>query len=346
MAVTNYHTVNGRILGETTGGVRTDYLTDALGSVTATVNPSAQVINRYTYKPYGALLAKTGVGADPVNQWVGSLGYRQTSKKYSDVYVRARHYDTSNGRWTAKDPIGFEGGDFSLYRYVVNRVVLYPDPSGLACSDPGSTPCNQPLNAYGCNAHGGDKENNYNCNASNDNSSSFNNLQAQAEKRLLSCFSKDDAKALSTALACLARAESNFNPCCSTKDDNGQHNFGLFQIDKVNWDICGKFGNCGDKVCDQKDWTCQIDAAIRILVTTCDSHGGKTLCNALAYYFGGVYQKSRDGDQPFRTCMSAFPDVKKALNKTCDAAKIKPSPGCQRCNTKKAPWVLQGSCPF
>ena len=41
MAVTNYHTVNGRIIGETTSGTRTDYLTDALGSVTATVNQSA-----------------------------------------------------------------------------------------------------------------------------------------------------------------------------------------------------------------------------------------------------------------------------------------------------------------
>jgi len=37
MPVTNYHTVNGRIRGESTAGVRTDYLTDALGSVVATV---------------------------------------------------------------------------------------------------------------------------------------------------------------------------------------------------------------------------------------------------------------------------------------------------------------------
>jgi RHS repeat-associated protein len=141
MAVTNYHTVNSRILGETTGGVRTDYLTDALGSVTATVNPSAQVINRYTYKPYGGLLAKTGVGADPVNQWVGSLGYRQTGKKYSDVYVRARHYDTLNGRWTSKDPIGFGGGDWNLFRYVRNSILDATDPSGKlhlgkSCIDP------------------------------------------------------------------------------------------------------------------------------------------------------------------------------------------------------------------
>jgi RHS repeat-associated protein len=141
MAVTNYHTVNGRILGETTGGVRTDYLTDALGSVTATVNPSAQVINRYTYKPYGGLLAKTGVGADPVNQWVGSLGYGQTGKKYSDVYVRARHYDTANGRWTSKDPIGFNGGDWNVYRYVMNRATDFADPSGWACGGGGGPNC-------------------------------------------------------------------------------------------------------------------------------------------------------------------------------------------------------------
>ena len=38
MPVTNYHTVNGEIIGETTSGVRTDYLVDALGSVTGTVN--------------------------------------------------------------------------------------------------------------------------------------------------------------------------------------------------------------------------------------------------------------------------------------------------------------------
>jgi len=59
----SYYSVGGEIIGEKSGGVRTDYLTDALGSVTATVDQAGSVINRYTYKPYGALLAKTGVGA-------------------------------------------------------------------------------------------------------------------------------------------------------------------------------------------------------------------------------------------------------------------------------------------
>src|SRR4051812_28055397 len=101
MAVTNYYTVNGEIIGEkAAGGTRVDYLTDALGNVTATMNQSAAIVNTYRYKPYCGQLTKTGVGADPSFRWVGNQGYRQTGKKYSDVYVRARHYDERGGRWT------------------------------------------------------------------------------------------------------------------------------------------------------------------------------------------------------------------------------------------------------
>ena len=101
MAVTNYYTVNGEIIAEkTAGSSRVDYLTDALGSVTATVNQSAQVVNTYRYKPYGSQLAKTGMGADPAYGWVGTQGYRPTQKKFSDFYVRARHYGTPMGRWS------------------------------------------------------------------------------------------------------------------------------------------------------------------------------------------------------------------------------------------------------
>jgi RHS repeat-associated protein len=111
------YSVGGEILGEKSGGVRTDYLTDALGSVTATVDQTGNVVNQYTYKPYGGLLAKTGAGADPSYQWVGSLGYRQADRKYSEVYVRARHYDTTKGRWANKDPIGIMADDLNLMRY-------------------------------------------------------------------------------------------------------------------------------------------------------------------------------------------------------------------------------------
>ena len=44
---------------------------------------------------------------------------------------RARDYDPETGRWTAKDPIGFGGGDANLYGYVVGDPVNGIDPSGL-----------------------------------------------------------------------------------------------------------------------------------------------------------------------------------------------------------------------
>ncbi len=44
----------------------------------------------------------------------------------------ARDYDPETGRWTAKDPIGFGGGDANLYGYVEGDPVNLVDPSGLA----------------------------------------------------------------------------------------------------------------------------------------------------------------------------------------------------------------------
>lgn len=84
MATTYYHTVNGRIRGQSTGGVSTDYLTDALGSVVATANSSGTVFNTYRYKPYGERLAKTGARADPRFGWTGGTGSLRTDRTFSD----------------------------------------------------------------------------------------------------------------------------------------------------------------------------------------------------------------------------------------------------------------------
>ncbi len=43
-----------------------------------------------------------------------------------------RDYDPDIGRWTAKDPILFAGGDTDLYGYVLNDPVDFVDPEGLA----------------------------------------------------------------------------------------------------------------------------------------------------------------------------------------------------------------------
>jgi RHS repeat-associated protein len=46
-----------------------------------------------------------------------------------------RNYMPGVGRWLSRDPLGFEGGDTNLYRYVANNPVNDVDPSGLA-TDP------------------------------------------------------------------------------------------------------------------------------------------------------------------------------------------------------------------
>lgn len=131
MPTTNYYSINGELIGEKIGAnARTDYLTDALGNVTATLNTSGAVVNTYRYKPYGGQLAKTGAGADPAFRWVGNQGYRQTGKKYSDVYIRARHYDERGSRWTIEDPFPLSN-IANLFSYVLASPVLLFDPSGL-----------------------------------------------------------------------------------------------------------------------------------------------------------------------------------------------------------------------
>jgi RHS repeat-associated protein len=140
MTVVNYYTVGGQLLGEqTTGQPPRDYVTDALGSVVGTVTSTGQAENTYRYKPYGALLAKTGTAPDPAFTWVGSQGYRQTGKKYSDVYVRARHYDSTGGRWTSKDPAGRIAGD-TPWQYSKQSPTTMTDPTGLIVITPVFSP--------------------------------------------------------------------------------------------------------------------------------------------------------------------------------------------------------------
>ena len=47
------------------------------------------------------------------------------------VHFGYREYDSFTGKWTAKDPIGFQGGDSNLYGYVLGDPVNKIDPLGL-----------------------------------------------------------------------------------------------------------------------------------------------------------------------------------------------------------------------
>ncbi len=110
------------------GGVRRDYLTDALGSVTATVTGAGVVENTYRYKPYGETLAKTGTGSDPKFLWNGNSGYRMGNSPSKELYIRARYYSVLFANWIMRDKFWpVERG----YLYAYNNPILFVDYNGL-----------------------------------------------------------------------------------------------------------------------------------------------------------------------------------------------------------------------
>ena len=109
------------------GGVTYRIFSDQLGSPRLVVNTSTGAISeQINYDEFGNVISDTNPGFQPFG-FAGGL-YDQDTK-----FVRfgARDYNPAIGRWTAKDPIRFAGGDTNLYGYVLMDPVNLTDPSGL-----------------------------------------------------------------------------------------------------------------------------------------------------------------------------------------------------------------------
>jgi len=126
MAKTSYVTTHGMVWGEISSGATTSYGHDALGSVTEIFSAGA-LVNTYRYKPYGAILAKTGTASDPSFLWNGRSGYRGTLLPSASHYVLKRHYSSSTAQWTSAD--NFWPAE-ATYGYSRARAQLLSDPSG------------------------------------------------------------------------------------------------------------------------------------------------------------------------------------------------------------------------
>lgn len=108
------------------GGVTYKFVTDYLGSVRAVVDiTSGQVAQRIDYDEFGRVLFDSNPGFQPFG-FAGGLYDHETGL----VRFGARDYDAECGRWTSKDPIGFNGGDTDLYRYCGNNPINAIDPNG------------------------------------------------------------------------------------------------------------------------------------------------------------------------------------------------------------------------
>jgi RHS repeat-associated protein len=111
----------------TAGGARYYLGYDQVGSLMAVADGSGSVVKRITYDSFGSILEDTNPGFGVPFGFAGGLHDRDTGL----VRFGYRDYDPEVGRWTAKDPIGFAGGDTDLYGYVLNNPINAVDPLGL-----------------------------------------------------------------------------------------------------------------------------------------------------------------------------------------------------------------------
>ena len=69
----------------------------------------------YSYTPFGSV-SSTGSISQPI-QWSSEM----FDAELGLVYYNYRHYNSHDGRWTSRDPIGIEGG-FNLYAFLNNEI--------------------------------------------------------------------------------------------------------------------------------------------------------------------------------------------------------------------------------
>jgi RHS repeat-associated protein len=109
------------------GGVTYRIFSDRLGSPRLVVNASTgAIVEEISYDEFGKVLSDTNPSFQPFG-FAGGL-YDQDTKL---LRFGSRDYDPGVGRWTAKDPLKFAGGDSNLYGYASEDPINVVDPSGL-----------------------------------------------------------------------------------------------------------------------------------------------------------------------------------------------------------------------
>ena len=118
---------DGRMPVAMTQGVSTYYLTyDQVGSLRVVTDDFGNVVKSIDYDSFGNIINDTDPTFEVPFGFAGGLLDRDTGL----VRFGYRDYEPDVGRWTAKDPILFAGGDTDLYGYVLNNPVNWVDPSG------------------------------------------------------------------------------------------------------------------------------------------------------------------------------------------------------------------------
>ncbi|MDO5398909.1 MAG: RHS repeat-associated core domain-containing protein [bacterium] len=91
------------------------------------MNESGSIIKMYTYDAFGVEQNKASSDMNPF-RYCGEYYDKETD----NIYLRARYYDSSTGRFISEDPIK---DGLNWYSYCNGNPVMFSDPSGLAPGD-------------------------------------------------------------------------------------------------------------------------------------------------------------------------------------------------------------------
>jgi RHS repeat-associated protein len=100
---------------------------DPVGSLRIVSDAAGNIVKRVDYDSFGNILADSNPALTVPFGFAGGLHDPATGL----VRFGYRDYDPDVGRWTAKDPILFAGGDTDLFGYVQSDPVNMADPLGL-----------------------------------------------------------------------------------------------------------------------------------------------------------------------------------------------------------------------
>lgn len=126
--VQRFEYANSRMPISMTQGSNKYYLHyDQVGSLRAVSDSNHDIIKEIIYDSFGNILEDSNPDFKVPFGFAGGLYDSDTGL----TRFGYRDYDSYTGKWTAKDPIDFSGGDTNLYGYVLGDPINGIDPEGL-----------------------------------------------------------------------------------------------------------------------------------------------------------------------------------------------------------------------
>ncbi len=126
---TLYYDGNGLLFAMDRGGSMYYVGTDQIGTPHVVADSTGTVVKVVEYDSFGKRLSDSNSGFDLPIGFAGGLEDTDTGL----VRFGYRDFEQTSGRWTARDPALYEGGQANLYVYVGNDPVSLRDPLGLWC---------------------------------------------------------------------------------------------------------------------------------------------------------------------------------------------------------------------